>query len=166
MKKTLLPIALLLLAVTARGADDTPFRIKPLREVQSTDLIEVKGDWLKCPKRILAPLRVSADTPSDRLFVKAYFYDAAKNLVHTYKAPCPTWTNTAKGLESVALPSMLDNGRDIDVFFALPEDLEAKKWKTVLVVFGTQGDAVGRCKPAGTGDGLEFPEKAFTKISQ
>lgn len=145
-------------------ADDDHFRVKPILEVQSKDLIRVGSDWLKCPKRLKVSLRVGEIMPSNKVFVRAYFYDAAKKLVYKYGAPCNVWTSTPKGIEEVGLPQTLEPGKDVEVYFALPDELEAKKWKYALVVFGNQNEASARSKPQGAMEDFEFPEKAFTKM--
>lgn len=164
--KTFLSLSLFFtLLIFPLKAEEAGFKIKTMREVQSSDLIQVDGNWLKSPKRLSVSLRVQSDTPANSVIVKAYFYDNQKKMVHTYKAPNPIWTKTPRGIESVGLPETLEKGRDIDVYFALTDELKEKKWKSVLVVFGNKESVVVKARPASAID-VEFPEKAIATADQ
>ncbi|MBE2179052.1 MAG: hypothetical protein IAE97_01075 [Chthoniobacterales bacterium] len=144
-------------------AQDAPFKLKPLRELQSRELIKVGSAWLDSPDRIQTGLRVSSDTDPRSVFIKAYFYDNQNNLIHTYTEPCPIWTKTARGIEEVGLPDLLTKGDEAPVYFAITEELKKKKWKSVVVVFGNSTQVAARCKPQTAYANLEFPEKALVK---
>lgn len=149
-------------AISAHAADQ--FRISVIRESRSTDLIKVGKNWRKdLPKRMLVTLRVGKDIRASAVKVKAYFYDKDDKLVFTDPKPNPIWTATPRGIEEVLLPDTLERGKTIDVYFALPEELEAKKWKTMLVVFGDSTEMAARSRPASAIDRLKFPEEKIAK---
>jgi hypothetical protein len=149
------------LALANPGYAQDDFKIVGLRPVWSTDLIHVGSDWRKdLPKRMLVSLRVSADTPASAIFVKTYFYDHDDKLVGSYGKPNSVWTSTARGLEEVGLPKTLSHLKATDVYFAIPEDLQAKNWTTVVAVFGNSTKVSASCLPASELPKLDFPEKA------
>ncbi len=148
------------LALSARAQDD--FKILGVSSFHSNDLIWVKNAWRKdLPNRIQATLRVETDTPAKSIFVKAYFYDSDDKLVATVGQPNKIWTATGRGMEEVGLPSTLSHVKTTEVYFALPEDIVAKKWKTVLVVFGNSTKAAACANPATEMEKLNYPEKAI-----
>ena len=136
------------------------FKILGVRTISSFDLIKVDNSWLKLPRRIQATLRVEADTPASGIFVKAYFYDRNSQLIASYAHPNHIWTSTGRGLEEVGLPKTLLRTKNTDVYFAIPDDLQAKNWMTVLVVFGNEEKVAASANPATAITKLEFPEKA------
>ena len=138
------------------------FKIVGVRTFTSNDLIKVGAAWRKdLPRRIQATLRVDADTPASGIFVKAYFYDHDNQLVGSYPRPNNIWTSTGKGIEEVGLPATLLRTKNTDVYFAIPEDLQTKKWATVLVVFGNPSKVATSANPATAISKLDFPEKAL-----
>lgn len=145
------------LAQTVAKAEDD-FRIKGLRETRSTELTLVEGSWVRDPKRIMATLRVKDDAQASRITLMAYFYDKDNQVIASVK-PNPIWAQTARGWESVGVPETLQKGKDIDVYFCVTQGLEAKKWKTVLVVFGSSTAVVARSMPATAYPKLVFPEQ-------
>ncbi len=147
-------------AFSARAAGDD-FKIVAVRPFWSQDLIYVGKAWRKdLPKRIQVSLRVDADTPASSVFVKAYFYDKDDKLVGTSPAPNKIWTQTPRGIEEVGLPAMLPHVKTTDIYFAVTQELEAKKWTTVLVVFGNAGKVAASANPSTSMSKLDFPEKA------
>ena len=137
------------------------YKILGVRTYTSNDLIKVGNAWRKdLPQRIQATLRVGADTPSASVFVKAYFYDRDNHLIGTYTKPNKIWAATARGFEEVGLPATLSRTKTTDVYFAIPEDLRAKQWTTVLVVFGSGSKVAASANPATATSKLDFPEKA------
>ena len=149
------------LAWRARAQQPDDFKIVNLRPVSSNNLIKIGGAWRKdLPQRIEASLHVAADTPSSTIFVKAYFYDRTNQLVASYNEPNHIWAATSKGIEEVGLPTTLSHLKNTDAYFAIPEDLQAKKWTTVLVVFGNDTKVAASANPATSLQRLDFPEKA------
>ena len=57
-------------------------------------------------------------------------------------------------------PELLEKNKDIEIYFALTPELEAKKWKSVVAVFGNQTAVAARSAPAAAITTLEFPEKS------
>ena len=158
--RALLLSLLVLLTVSQALAQET-FRIVSVRPTFSNDLIKVGKDWRKnLQKRIQVTLQVQTDTPASSVFVHAYFYDKDDHLVDTCKGPNAVWTSTPKGIQEVLLPATLPGGKVTEVYFALPEELQAKKWTTVLAVFGVGEKVVVQCMPASELPKLDFPEKA------
>ncbi len=150
----------LLLAVGNASGQET-FKILSIRQTFSADLIHVGHDWRKdLPRRMDVTLQVQADTPGSSMFVHAYFYDKDDHLVAKYNKPNGVWTSTQQGLFEVEIPSTLSASRMNDVYFALPEDLQAKKWTTMLVVFGNKDKVVATSMPSAELPKLDFPEKA------
>lgn len=143
---------------TAVAADE--FRIKTLREMRSADQIQVGTGWLGNPKRLLVTLRVENDTPASAIAVRIYFFDKDGKQVAQLEKPNPVWMRTARGLEAVGLPELLEKNKDIEIYFALTPELEAKKWKSVVAVFGNQTAVAARSAPAVAITTLEFPEKS------
>jgi hypothetical protein len=160
MARFLLLIGVLALCSISVAVASDDFRIKSLRETRSTDLILVDRNWVKDPKRLLVTLRVESDMPTTGVNVRAYFFDKDGKEVARVEKPNPIWTSTSRGVEEVGLPSMLEKNKDIVVYFALTQELEAKKWKSVVVVFGNDTLVSARSFPATAITTLEFPEKA------
>ncbi len=145
-------------APAARAQDE--FRVVSLHPFSSHEEIKVGSGWRKdLPQRMQVSLQVASETPSGSVFVKAYFYDKDNKLVATYPRPASIWTSTPHGTAEVGLPPTLPRGIT-NVYFALPEDLQAKKWTTMLVVFGNSTKAVASALPATALPKLDFPEKA------
>jgi|GEM_PF-3399558 len=167
--KTVLGIAALALAPAFPAVAQEkahPYKIVLIRDTHSADLINVGRNWRKdLPKRIQVTLRVAADTPASKVKVKGYFYDKENNLVYTAQQPNPIWTRTPRGVEEVGLPATLKAGKPIEVYFALPEEVTEKKWKTLLVVFGDSSAMVARSRPAAALDKLSFPESKLVTAS-
>ncbi len=153
--------ALLWLLCANAGFAADPYKIVSLRPYWSNDLIYVGNMWRKdLPKRMLVTLRVDADTPSSGIFVKTYFYDKDDKLVGSFDRPNKIWTVTAKGLGEAGLPTTLLRTKTTDVYFAIPEELQAKNFTTVLAVFGDSTKVSVNCLPATKLPQLDFPEKA------
>ena len=146
-------------ALSARAQDE--FRIVNVHQTTSNDLIKVGTGWRKdLPRRMQVSLQVLADTPSSSIYVKAYFYDHDAKLVGTYNSPNSIWTSTGHGIDEVKFPAVLPHGKITDVYFALPEDLQAKKWTTILVVFGNDTKAAAFALPGSELPKLDYPEKS------
>jgi len=157
-------VGLLTLALAPISGAADRFKVGMIAEARSTDLIKVGTGWRKdLPKRIKVSLRVTEDIPASKVKVKGYFYDKENNLVFTADKPNAIWTRTSRGIEEVLLPSLLEKGKPFDVYFALPEELEEKKWKTLLVVFGDSNEVAAKARPASAIDRLSFPEEALAK---
>ena len=158
--RTILLAAALWSAAGRVRAQDT-FKVLGIRQTFSADLTKVGNDWRKdLPRRLEVALQVHADTPASSVFVHAYFYDKDDHLVATYNKPNAIWTRSPKGLQEVDLPEPLSASRVNDVYFALPEDLQAKKWTTALVVFGDKDKVTATSMPSAELPKLDFPEKA------
>ena len=155
-------LGLVLCLVTAAGrAQDTDFKIVNIHPASGSEDIKVGSSWRKdLPRRMQVSLVVTADTPTNGVFVKAYFYDKDNKLVASYGRPNPIWASTVHGMEEVGLPRTLTHGKVTDVYFALPEDLQAKHWTTMLVVFGNKDHVAATALPNSVLPMLEFPEKA------
>ncbi len=154
-------LAWVFLSVAGGVRAQETFRIAAVRPSFSTDLIKVGSDWRKdLQKRIQVTLQVQTDTPAADVYVHAYFYDKDDHLVAKYDKPNSIWTATPKGLQEIQIPATLSASRPNDVFFALPEDLQAKKWTTVLAVFGNNNKVVASSMPAAELPKLDFPEKS------
>lgn len=154
--------ASVLLTVAGHVRAQETFRIMAVRQMFSPDLIKVGSDWRKdLQKRIQVTLQVQTDTPASSVFVHAYFYDKDDHLVAKYDKPNAVWTSTPKGLQEIQIPATLSGSRPNDVFFALTDDLQAKKWTTVLAVFGDNGKVTAASMPAAELPKLDFPEKAM-----
>jgi len=157
-------LAATIFPIHASAEEENPFRISYIREASSADLIKVGRDWRKdLPKRLLVNLRVNKDMPAGGVKVKGYFYDKDFNLIHTASMPNPIWTNTPKGIQEVLLPGKLEKGKPFNVYFALPEAVTEKKWKTILVVFGDSKAMVARSRPANVIENLHFPEEGTVR---
>lgn len=154
-------LVLTLCAVTTRTirAQDA-YRVVSIHPFSSHEEIKVGSGWRKdLPQRMQVSLQVKFDTPAASVFVKAYFYDKDDKLVATYPKPAEIWTSTPHGTAEVALPATLPRGIT-NVYFALPEDLQAKKWTTMLVVFGDKTTVAASALPASALLRLNYPEKA------
>ena len=158
----MLALCLGLMVVTGGAAHaQDAYKVANIRQTMSSDLIKVGKDWRKdLPRRLQVTLQVGADTPAASVFVHAYFYDKDNLLVATLKGPNTIWTSTPKGIQEVLLPPTLTRFKNTDVFFALPEELQAKKWTTVLVAFGDSTKAAAMSMPVSELPKLDFPEKA------
>ena len=157
--------ALILWTLAARVACGAPddYRIVSIHPFSSHEEIKVGNGWRKdLPQRMQVSLQVKFDTKASAVFVKAYFFDKDDKLVATYNRPNGIWISTAHGVAEVSLPDTLPRGVT-NVYFALPEDLQAKKWTSMLVVFGDKTEAVANSVPASALPRLNFPEK--TKVA-
>lgn len=154
------PLFLLSLSGYLKAQDN--FKISAIREISSADLIEVGGNWRKdLPKRLLVTLHAKQEVPASSVSVKAYFYDKDNNLLVSCQKPNQIWTKTNRGFESVSLPPVLKKGTQTNVYFALPEDLQSKHWKTVLIVFGNSSEVAARSRPETALPNLVFPESSL-----
>ena len=160
MIRSLFVVIVLLSSALSGALAADEFRIKSLREMRSSDQIEVNNAWLKEPKRLLVTLRVENDTPASTIAVKIYLFDKDGKQVAKVEKPNAVWMQTARGSEAVGLPEMLPKNKDIDVYFALTAELEVKKWKSIVAVFGNQTVVAARSTPATAINTLEFPEKS------
>ena len=152
------------LTVTFPANAEDDYHIASIRNCLSNDLIEVNGVYRKDLKmRVLVALRVAQDTPGKSVFVKAYFYDKDNLLVASYSKPNKIWTNTTKGFESIDIPEIISLVRQNFVYFALPGDLQAKKWKTILIVFGDATHATAESQPPSIYPKLDYPEKSLVE---
>ena len=152
-------------AVAAHAVDE--FRVRLVREVDSKDLIQVGTGWRNdLPKRVCASLRVKENTPASAVTVTAYFYDKDNQPISSGLKPNSIWTQTKHGIDSVLLPPTLEKGKDVDVFFAITDELTAKKWKVVLIVFGNSTAVAARSFPSTVLPKLDFPEKSRLIDSQ
>lgn len=135
------------------------FRIATIRETRSSDLIKVGRTWRKdLPKRIEVTMRTGESMKSSALKVKAYFFDKDDQLVFTAAKPNPIWTQTPRGIEEVLYPEKVERSKSFNVYFALPEELEETKWKSMVVVFGNGKEFTARSRPASILSKLEYPE--------
>jgi hypothetical protein len=156
-----LGLVLLLVPTAVVHAQANYFKIINVHSTSGSDDIKVGSSWRKdLPHRVQVTLMVTADMPSNGVFVKAYFYNKDNKLVASYPRPNPIWASTVHGMEEVSLPRNLTHGKIMDVYFALPEDLQAKHWTTVLVVFGDKGSVAATALPNTALPMLDFPEKA------
>jgi hypothetical protein len=165
-------MAVLFLAVQAMlnsafGAEaESPYRIRSLSKVKGTEQVELEEKWrTDITDRIEVSLRVADPTPSDKVFVRAYFYDKDGALLHKFREPVKLWRHTKIGFEPVGMPAVLEKGKDTKVYFPITGELEVSKWKKVLVVFGTSTAAEARVYPTGSLEGLDFPERAFVNTA-
>lgn len=152
-------------AVHTGFAQDADFKIINVHPATGSEDIKVGSSWRKdLPRRMQASLMVTEDMPTTGVFVKAYFYNKDNKLVASYPRPNPIWVSTVHGMEEVALPRALTHGKITDVYFALPEDLQAKHWTTILVVFGNKDQVAATALPNSTLPILEFPEKSNVAV--
>ena len=152
--------ALLLWAAAPAVHAQTNYRIVSIHPFSSHEDIKVGSGWRKdLPQRMQVSLQVPFDTPASSIFVKAYFYDKDDKQVASYPKPNSIWTSTPHGTAEVGLPPTLPRGIT-NVYFALPEDLQDKKWTTMLVVFGDNKQVAANSLPATALPRLNFPEKA------
>ena len=156
-----LGLILFLVATAAVHAQDTDFKIVNVHPANGSEDIKVGSSWRKdLPRRMQVSLMVTADTPTNGVFVKAYFYNKDNKLVASSPRPNPIWASTVHGMEEVGLPRTLTHGKITDVYFALPEDLQAKHWTTMLVVFGNKDQVAATALPNSALPMLDFPERA------
>ena len=142
----------------------TRVQIHPLKEITDQGLIKVDSQWIKNPTRLKATVQTPSITASANILAKAYFFDANKVLVASYDAPCAIWKGNASGThEDTGLPAVLAQGKRVDIYFAITPDMEAKRWKTALVVFGDKSSVTVRMKPEGDMNAFDFPEKSLTQ---
>lgn len=152
-------LCLVLSAGAAARAQD-PYKVISIRPASSNDLIKVGNDWRKDLKmRLLVSLQVGADTPASSVFVHAYFYDKDDHLVGTANSPNAIWTSTPKGIQEVLFPPTLLRSKMTDVYFAITDDLRAKKWTTVVVAFGDGNKVSALSMPGSQLPKVDFPEK-------
>jgi hypothetical protein len=160
MKNTLRGLLLLIDTASAALADTT-YTILGIADARGDEQILVERAWRKdAPKRILAKVRASEDTPATKIVAKAYFYDANKKLIYTYPKPCLRWMSTKKGVEEVGLPSILEKNDTVEIYFALTPELLKMNPKTTLIVFGDGSNVVVKSKNEVSPMDFDFPEKS------
>jgi hypothetical protein len=153
-------LLLFCLLTTGALAAGTTYSISSISESSDGKWILVDGNWRKdCPKRLEVKLRVSEDVPSDKVFVKAYFYDKDKKLIHTYSTPNIIWEGTDRGYEKIGLPPVLKKSGMTEVYFAITPELLKRFPKTTLIVFGDNSVTVVKAKNEVNPMEFEFPEK-------
>ena len=136
------------------------FSVRVTGKERSTDLIYIDRTWRKdLPQRLKVAVRAGENIPASQVIFKAYFYDADGHLIRSENEPNKTWTHTSKGIGEVGLPDPVPSNKQSYVFLALPD--QRKDPKTIIVVFGRQGQLVADLYPSGKPlDGFDFPEKA------
>lgn len=100
-----------------------------------------------CPERIVVTVKVSKDTPSKDVFLKAYIYDRIGSLITSYKQPHELWIKTKEGMKGVAFPENLEKGKRYELYFGIPKDLKKEKPETFLFVFGNQNSVDVKMRP-------------------
>ena len=152
---------LLSIAIASTALADTSYTILGISEARGDEQILVERAWRKdSPKRLLAKVRSSEDTPATKIVAKAYFYDANKKLVYTYTKPCLRWMSTKKGFEEVGLPSILEKNDTVEIYFAMTPELLKLNPKTTLIVFGDNSSVVVKSKNEVSPLDFDFPEKS------
>lgn len=99
---------------------------------------------------------VDDNVASETTFARAYFFDSKNKLLHASEAP----TGAGKrGERPIGAPTVYVKDKKASLFFVVPEEVLAEKWKAV-VVFGDKFEARSICFPPNEKDLLtEYPEK-------
>ena len=127
------------LPLCAQTASRAEFQIKKITNVAGQDPIGIGRDWrTDSPKRLKVTLRVGqpvVNTPE--IIATATFYDKDNQIVETWETPHPVRKKELKGFKVLApFPEKLEPGKDYQVYFALPPELNRKKWVRVTITFG------------------------------
>jgi len=161
-----LTIVCVFLSSHGANANDSNFSIHTIREIKSKELINVGGDWINDPERLLVTVRAKEDIPSKSVIAKAYFFDADKNLVASYKEPSRVWTSTPRGMQGIGLPAELQRNRQVNIHFAITTEMKDARWRTAIVVFGSGDDLVVGTRPSADIADFEFPKKKVLLASK
>ena len=172
MKNILLALNFLILicsgsaiAQEKKSGLDNPYRIDRLKK-QGVSGVWIDKAWRRNLQCIQADLYVTRKVKEDtKFYVRAYFYNRERKLVHTYKRPSQasrSWES-----DSGTIPNYLSPKKKYDVYFPITERLKKEyKWKNVLVVFGDKDKAVAKLYKPGVYGKLsdyDFPEKKLIK---
>ena len=145
----------------------TQFEIASIRRMSSRDLISVGKAWRKdLPERLAVTLHVSEDTPGTAVSISASFYDENDKLIVSYPKPNEIWTNTSHGFETVRMPEMFIRGKTATVYFALPEEVTTKQWKSVLIIFSSGPQTAKRTLPEDALSRIKGPESPAEKSNR
>jgi len=134
-----LALGALLPLLSAQAAPARPeFEIKKIQNVAGQDAIGIGKDWrTDSPKRLKVTLRVGqAITNTSDIIVTAEFFDKDNKVVETWEKAHPIRKKEPKGFKVLTLPASLEPNQDYQVYFAIPPELNRKKWVRVVVRFG------------------------------
>lgn len=128
----------------------------------SREYLHVDGHWDEAAECVQAKISVSkaATAPT----VKAYFFGADGKLLGEISEP----SVQADSLGGTVKPiQAFEAGKKYQVFFAIPSSMKsgAKKWKRVIVVFGSGSDFAARIYPKDDIGKFDFAEKSAGKAS-
>lgn len=124
--------------------------------------IYVDRSWRNAAEAIEATVSVSPSSPAAGVSLKAYFYSAEGNLIHTAKEPSQV---NARNGSTVPKPVNYDAGKKYSFFFGVPGAIQKgpDKWKRVIVVFGKGEQLSAKIYPKDDMAKFDFPEKASVR---
>ena len=170
MRTASLAVVLLIIqagVVLAQDAPpDNPYVIEKVKE-QGMYSAWVDGGWKRSVKCIMAELSTTRELkPTEKFFIKAYFYNKNKDLVHTCTRPDQARRGT--GADYIGTPTYFKPKKDYDVYFPIPEKIKdgKYKWDNALVVFGDKEKAVAALERKGALDKMSdyaFPEQEIVQ---
>jgi hypothetical protein len=163
LMKSLL-LSMFLFAGMAAAADPSGFQVDLISP--SNQYLHVDGAWQDGVDCIQAKVSVTSDMSGSAVTLKAYFFSADGNLLHTQKKPSSQADNNGGTVKPIM---KYEKGKKYQVFFGIPDSINSgsKKWKRAVVVFGTAGDFAAKVYPKDDIKKFDFPEKgsvsAFTQ---
>ncbi len=163
MHKLLLFGAILSLTLSARAQDASPKRgLYEITNIQtSTKRVGwVDNGWKDYVPCIQAGLRVTQDPGSQKLFVKAYFYDKDNKIVQKDDQPPQVSDNYST---YVGMPALFKPMQEQKVFFpiSVKSTQPDTKWMRVVIVFGDKSSATAEVYPKTDLDKFDFPERTL-----
>lgn len=120
--------------------------------------------WQEGTPRIAVELTVNENTSDANEFVRAYFFDANKNLLQTYSSAASVGRKTADGVIPFSLAGHFRKGETEMVYFPIIPEIK-DQWKSVVVVFGNPSTASAAVYPEGKLEDFDFKEKTLVQRS-
>lgn len=121
-----------------------------------------EGGWKQGTDGITVKVKVDSALKKEDMIVKAYFYDDSKEPVASIARP--NAVVLANG-STLSIPMEIEKGKKHEFFFAIPSNIArgSKKWRRVLVVFGSKSQVTARVYPKDEVANFSFPEKSLYK---
>jgi hypothetical protein len=148
-----------------QGAVETVLAVKGVTRFRNGLRAWVRDSWMTGLNTLRVRLRIDSAATAGGFFAKAYFYDKDKHKVLKYDEP--TEAEVTYGKQFVSLPTVWEDKKDFEVYFAIPEDKDRgpNSWRTAIVVFGNKHAVVAGTFPHTVVDidEFSFPEKPAVK---
>jgi len=141
---------------TAEPVLSKDFEVFRIRQEKVPGYIGTKNGWEHGIECIEAELRYHGSAPVGEVVVKAYFYDKDGEEIERFGGPPRRQDESGK---YVTMPERFEPGGKYQVYFPISTAINERRWKTVLIVFGTKSEAGALADPKSNLMALNFDEK-------